>query len=147
MANVRNNAAIARQGYDAYNHHTSDPRWLDYVAETVSEDCEVVDVPNGAVFRGPEGLKQFLQVFSTAFPESSVEVTNLFATEDQAVVEFIGRGTHSGPLHGPAGDIPPTGKSWTLHFCDVYKFREDKIVSHRTYYDALGLLQQLGLVP
>ena len=147
MANAQNNAAIARQGYEAYNRHASDPRWLDYVTETVSDDCEVVDVPNGAVFRGPEGLKQFLQVFSTAFPESSVEVTNLFATEDQAVVEFIGRGTHSGPLHGPAGDIPPTGKSWTLHFCDVYKFREDKIVSHRTYYDALGLLQQLGLVP
>ena len=147
MASVQDNAALARQGYDAYNRHASDPRWLDYVADTVSDDCEVVDVPNGAVFRGPEGLKQFLQVFSTAFPESSVEVTNLFATEDQAVVEFIGRGTHTGPLHGPAGDIPPTGRSWTLQFCDVYKFREGKIFSHRTYYDALGLLHQLGLVP
>src|SRR6266699_1576425 len=99
MASVQDNAAIAQQGYDAYNRHASDPRWLDYTAETVSEDCEVVDVPNGAVFRGP------------------------------------------------AGDIPPTGRSWTLQFCDVYKFRDGKMVSHRTYYDALGLLHQLGLVP
>lgn len=147
MATAQDNAIIAQKGYDAYNNHNSDPRWLDYTTDSVAEDCEVVDVPSGAIFRGPEGLKQFLLGFSTAFPDSSVEVINLFATEDGAVVEFIGRGTHTGPLHGPAGDIPPTGRSIKMQFCDVYKFRDGKIVSHRSYYDALGMLQQLGLVP
>jgi steroid delta-isomerase-like uncharacterized protein len=147
MSIAQDNATIAQKGYDAYNSRHSDPRWLNYVTDTVAEDCEVVDVPSGATFRGPEGLKQFLLGFSTAFPDSSAEVTNLFATEDGAVVEFLAGGTHTGPLHGPAGDIPPTGRSMKLQFCDVYKFRDGKIVSHRTYYDALGMLQQLGLVP
>src|SRR5438876_3354636 len=118
---AQDNAAITQKGYDAYNTHASDPKWLDAATEDLTEDCEVVDVPSGATFRGPEGLKQFLLGFSTAFPDSSAEVTNLFATEDGAVVEFIAGGTHTGPLHGPAGDIPPTGRSWKLQFCDVYK--------------------------
>ncbi len=139
--------AFVRRGYDAYNAHQSDPHWLDYATEDVAEDGEVVDVPSGMIFRGPDGLKQFLLGFSTAFPESSVEVTNVFTTEEHAVVEFIGRGTHTGVLHSPAGDIPPTGRSFELRFCDVYQLRNGKIARHATYYDALGFMQQLGVIP
>ena len=90
--------AFVRRGYDAYNAHQSDPHWLDYATEDVAEDGEVVDIPSGMIFRGPDGLKQFLLGFSTAFPDSRVEVTNVFATEEHAVVEFIGRGTFTGAL-------------------------------------------------
>jgi steroid delta-isomerase-like uncharacterized protein len=139
--------AFVLRGYDAYNAHQSDPHWLDYATEDVAEDCEVVDIPSGAIFRGPEGLKQFLLAFSTAFPESHTEVTNVFATEEHAVVEFIAHGTHTGILHSPAGDIPPTGRSFELRFCDVYLLRNRKITRHATYYDALGFMQQLGVIP
>jgi steroid delta-isomerase-like uncharacterized protein len=139
--------AFVRRGYDAYNAHQSDPHWLDYATEDVAEDCEVVDVPSGMIFRGPDDLKQFLLAFSTAFPESSTEVTSVFATEDHAVVEFIARGVHTGVLHSPAGDIQPTDRKFELHFCDVYQLRNGKIARHTTYYDALGFMQQLGVIP
>lgn len=139
--------AFVRRGYDAFNARQSDPHWLDYANEDVAEDGEVVDIPSGMIFRGPEGLKQFLLGLSTAFPDCRVEVTNVFANAEQAVVEFIGRGTHKGILHSPAGDIPPTGRSFELRFCDVYQLRNGKIVRHASYYDALGFMQQLGLIP
>jgi steroid delta-isomerase-like uncharacterized protein len=139
--------SFVRRGYDAYNAHQSDPHWLDYATEDVAEDCEVVDVPSGMIFRGPDGLKQFLQAFSTAFPESSAEITSVFATEDHAVVEFIARGVHTGVLHSPAGDIPPTGRKVEFRCCDVYQIREGKITRHASYYDALGFMQQLGVIP
>lgn len=139
--------AFVRRGYDAYNAHQSNPHWLDYTNEDVAEDGEMVDIPSGMIFRGPDGLKQFLMVFSTAFPESSVEVTNVFATEEHAVVEFTGRGTHTGVLHSPAGDIPPSGRKFELRFCDVYQLRNGKVTRHATYYDALSLMQQLGVIP
>ncbi|MCC6453329.1 MAG: ester cyclase [Caldilineaceae bacterium] len=138
--------AFIQRGYDAYNVHQSDPHWLDYATEDVAEDGEVVDIPSGMVLRGPDGLRQSLLGFSTAFPDSSVEVTGIFATEEHAVVEFIVRGTHTGVLHTPAGDIPPTGRKFELHLCDAYQLRNRKIIRHATYYDALGLMQQLGVM-
>jgi steroid delta-isomerase-like uncharacterized protein len=90
---------------------------------------------------------QFLLGFSTAFPDSSVEVTNVFATEEHAVAEAILRGTHTGVLQSPAGDIPPSGRKFELHACDVYRLRNRKVARHASYYDALGFMQQLGVIP
>ena len=140
-------ADLVQIGYDAYNDHSFDAHWLERAAATIAEECEVVDVPSGAILQGPEGLKQFLLGFSSAFPDSRVEITNLATTADGAVVEFVGRGTHTGPLHTPGGDIPPTGRPFELHFCDVYTIKHGKIVRHSTYYDSPGLLQQLGVIP
>jgi steroid delta-isomerase-like uncharacterized protein len=139
--------AFVRRGYDAYNVHQSDPHWLDYANEDVAEDSELVDIPSGMILRGPDGLKQFLLGFSTAFPDSRIEVTNVFATEEHAVVEAILRGTHTGVLHSPAGAIAPSGRKFELHACDVFQLRNRKIVRHASYYDALGFMQQLGVIP
>jgi hypothetical protein len=43
-------------------------------------------------------------LFSTAFPDSRGDVKIVSATEEQAVIEVILRGTHTGVLHSPAGD-------------------------------------------
>jgi steroid delta-isomerase-like uncharacterized protein len=133
--------------YTLYNHHQSDPAWLDTSQALFAEDCEVMDVPSSMTSRGPDGYKQLILFFEEGFPGSRIEITNLFATEEQAVVEFIGRGTNTGPLHMPTGDVPPTGRSVELRFCDVYRISNGKIVSYRSYYDAFGFLQQLGLIP
>jgi steroid delta-isomerase-like uncharacterized protein len=133
--------------YDLYNSHQSDSGWLDKSLAFFAEDCEVRDVPSGMTSRGPAGYRELILFFEEGFPGSNIEITNLLATEEQAVVEFIGRGTNNGPLHMPTGDVPPTGRTVELRFCDVYRVRDGKIVSYRSYYDALGFLQQLGLIP
>ena len=138
---------VVKTLFDLTNNHWSDPAWLDKSLTLFAEDCEVVDIPSGVTSRGPEGYKQVILFFEEGFPDSGIEITNLFASEDQAVVEFIGRGTNTGPLHMPTGDVPPTGRAVELRFCDVYRVSNGKIVSYRSYYDALGFLQQLGLVP
>jgi len=107
----------------------------------------VIDVPSGMTSRGPDGYKQVILFFAEGFPGSRIEVTNLFATEDQAIVEFTGWGTNTGLLHMSTGDLPATGRAAELQFCDVYRVRNGKIVSYHSYYDALGFMQQLGLIP
>src|SRR5947209_18925112 len=124
--------------YDLYNSHQSDPTWLDKSLTFFAEDCEVIDVPSGMTSHGPEGYKQLILFFEEGFPGSSIEITNLFAIEEQAAVEFIGRGINTGSLHMPTGDLPPTGQSVELRFCDVYRVRYGKIVNYRSYYAALG---------
>jgi len=145
--NTQGIEAFVRRGFDAYNAHQVDLHWLDYTTTDVAEDCEVVDMPSGMVLRGPEGLKQFLLGFSTAFPDSRGDVKIVSATEEQAVIEVILRGTHTGVLHSPAGDIPPSGRTFELRACEVFQIRNRKITRHATYYDALSLMQQLGVMP
>ena len=144
---VHETFALVKTLFDLTNNHLSDPAWLDKSLALFAEDCEVVDVPSGMTSRGPEGYKQMILFFEEGFPDSGVEITNLFATEDQVAIEFIGRGTNTGPLHMPTGDVPPTGRAVEIHFCDVYRVSNGKIVSYRSYYDVFGFLQQLGLVP
>ena len=139
---AQDNAALACTLYDAYN-----ARDFDRAASAVAENCELLNVPLGITFHGQEGVRQFQQGWEMAFPDSKVEVTNVVATDDQVVVEFTGRGTHSGPLYSPAGTIPATGRRLDLPFVDVHQIRDGKVASSRTYFDVMGMMQQLGLVP
>ena len=141
------NKALTRMAYDLYNDHQSDPAWLDKSLAAIAQDCEVFLVPFGMTLRGHDGYKQFLLGWAEAFPDSRTEITNLLTGEDHAIIEFIGRGTHTGTLHGPAGDIPPTGRKVEFRLCDVRGIKNGKFVSLHQYYDALGFMQQLGLIP
>jgi predicted ester cyclase len=144
---AQENVVLVQSLLDLYNHHQSDPAWLEKSLAFFTADSELLDVPTGRTLPGPEGYKQLVLFFAEAFPESSGEVTNVFATDDQAALEFTGRGTNTGPLHMPTGDIPPTGRYSELRFCGVYRIKSGKIVSLHNYYDVMTLLQNLGLVP
>jgi ketosteroid isomerase-like protein len=57
------------------------------------------------------------------------------------------RGTHTGPLVGPADAIPATGPSFSYPFCDVLQARDGTFIAHRIYWDNATFLGQLGLMP
>lgn len=144
---VQDNVSMTRSLTELYNSRHSDPEWLDKTVAAFAADSTHTNVPLGITLPGRDGYKQFVMFFAEAFPDSRVEITNLFATEDQVVLEYTGRGTNTGPLHLPMGDIPATGRQAELRLCDVTKIKNGKIVSYHTYYDTMTLLQQLGLVP
>src|SRR3989442_3469135 len=64
--------------------------------------------------KGAGAVEQYLQSWSTAFPDSRVEVSNVLEAGDQGAGEIVYRGTQTGPMAGPQGEIPPTGKSVEL---------------------------------
>ena len=138
--------AIRETTYIARNIH---PLWTNrefdqILSEMIAEDVEWLNVATGETFRGHEGFRQFMQGWADAFPDGRAEDTNVYVGEDFAVTEFFGRGTHSGPLRTPAGEIPPTERSVEFRLCEVYQIRDGKIVRGRTYFDAATLLDELG---
>ncbi len=144
---AQDNIALFRSLFDLYNSHPSDPAWLEKSLATFAADSTLIDVPSGRTLPGVDGYKQLVLFFAEAFPGSRTEITTMFASEDQVVVEFIGRGTNTGPLHMPTGDIPATGRNLEMSFCEVIQCRNGKIVNFHIYFDNMTLLQQLGLVP
>jgi steroid delta-isomerase-like uncharacterized protein len=139
---AQDNAALVRGFYDAWNSRD----WGAFTS-AVDEDAEVLTVPTGQVLRGPQGFRQYGESWASAFPDARVEVTNVVASEDGAVVEFTGRGTHTAPLVTPMGDIPATNKRVDQRFCDVYSLRNGRVRAQRAYFDIASLLQQLGVAP
>ena len=66
---------------------------------------------------------------------------------DRAVVEFVNRGTQTGPLESPFGTFPPSGPWQETRYCNVMRVADGKVVEGRDCYDALSIARQLGLMP
>ena len=61
------------------------------------------------------------------------------------MVEFTGRGTHTGTLETSMGAIPATGRSLTIKLCDVVELKDGKVQEQRTYFDTGSMMAQLCL--
>jgi steroid delta-isomerase-like uncharacterized protein len=134
--------SIIRRLFDAFN--TKD---YDTIVALAADDFELIDAASGDKFNGPEGARQNAERWLIPFADAKVEILNVVSSGDWAVAECVGRGTHSGPMQTPMGEVPPTGKDMELHFCSLIKVRDGRIVEGRDYYDSMTIVTQLGLMP
>jgi predicted ester cyclase len=91
---------------------------------------------------GVEGIKQAVRVFRVAFPDLHYVVEEEMAERDLVWTRFSAAGTHLRPFFGAA----PTGSTVTYTGMDLNRITAGKIVESWVNYDALALLQQVGLV-
>ncbi|HEY9516995.1 MAG TPA: ester cyclase [Gemmatimonadaceae bacterium] len=138
---VEENSRLARTIYDLWNE-----RDFDQAVHLATENIECVNIPFNTTTKGPEGYREFMQSWVTAFPDGRIDVKRVIADENGAVVEFTGRGTHTGPLEGPMGTIQPTQRSGELALCDVLEIERGKVRRVRSYFDSATLMRQLGLL-
>jgi hypothetical protein len=144
---AQENVALAWSLLNLGNNRQSDPAWLEKGMAAFAADAEYIDIPSGATLRGPDGHKRIALFFVENFPDSRVELTNAFATEDQVTLEGTWHWNDTGPLYLPSGALPSMRRPGELRACFVLQFRKGKIVSVHQYYDMLTLLEQLGLAP
>ena len=127
-------------------------RWIEegFVKKNVNAAVEEYIHPNAIDHTappgtppGPEGTKQQLRNYFTAFPDLRPTITDLISEGDKVVALITFEGTHKGPFMG----IPPTGKRTTTSGIDVARISNGKFVEHWFQADFVGLLQQLGALP
>lgn len=116
-------------------------------ADCFREDADIVNVPTGDTFRGPEGFLQYAGVWTAAFPDLRVELLSCGADRERGVAEYLFRGTHTGALISGEGFVPPTRAVVDFQLCDTFEFREGRISRMHTYFDSGSLLRQMGLLP
>jgi predicted ester cyclase len=95
------------------------------------------------IFDRPEGVKRYVSAFLAAFPDLEHTVQEMVAEGNSVVAAFSARGTHSGQWHR----IAPTQKEIAYTGVTIARVEEGKIMDHRTTWDTLAVLEQLGLVP
>ncbi len=130
-------ASIAREYLEAWNRRDW-ARWRELLHPQYTYTGG-----DGQTQNGPEAGLAVGQMFATAFPDGRIEIQGIHSAGDTAVVEFIGRGTHTGDLMG----IAPTGRPMTIPVCTILDVRDGKIRAEREYMDMLHMMQQLGVAP
>jgi steroid delta-isomerase-like uncharacterized protein len=93
--------------------------------------------------QGPEGERKRATLYRTAFPDLRLTVEDTIAEGETVMTRWSCRGTHKGEL----GGIAPTGKQVTISGVTIVRFSNGKMVEGYVNWDALGLMQQLGVVP
>ena len=126
-------------------HESWDLRDPERGATVIAPDCRFEDVARGEAQPGPEAYKADYHRWRRAFPDGEVKVTNVIVQDDWAVVEFLNRGTHTGPLESSLGTFEPTGRSMEVRYCSVMRVADGMVVEGRDYYDAASITRQLGL--
>ena len=111
-----------------------------------SKDIELT-APGGMDFHGLDGLRTWYRLWTEACPDRRIRYTNVVGDQDQVIGEGTFTGTHTGVLHLPTGDVPPTGRQITADFAAVIKVSDDRITYMRHYMDVMDLMIKLGLVP
>jgi steroid delta-isomerase-like uncharacterized protein len=115
------------------------------IAALFAEDGVIVDP--GGEYRGRDAITQYWEGFFQAFPDMQGQDDFEAESGDTAINEWSASGTNTGPLEGPDGTIPATGKPVTLRGCDAITVRDGLIQSQRVYFDQLSFMTQLGLIP
>jgi steroid delta-isomerase-like uncharacterized protein len=137
---MADNAEFIRQAYEAWNN-----RDFEFMSQRAAPDLTLTMVGTGAVYHGADGARQYAAAWAEAFPDGRITVDNIISGGNYVVAEFTGRGTHTGTLVTPMGEIPPTGRSAEFHFLDVHEFDGDLIRAQRTYFDTGSVIAQLGM--
>ena len=114
---------------------------------TLSDDAVYMEKPTQRRVQGAEAIMQLVKGWADAFPDPTAKIIKTFAAGDTAVVELEWQGTHKGPLAGPMGSIPPTGKRGKVDAIQIATFERGKVKELHHYFDLVTLLQQLGAMP
>jgi steroid delta-isomerase-like uncharacterized protein len=93
--------------------------------------------------RGPEGIRQIVHMYRSAFPDIGFTPADIVEDGDRVAVRWEIRGTHRGELMG----IPPTGLPVDLTAIEIFRLADGRIVEQWVAVDNLGMLRQLGVFP
>ena len=116
---------------------------LDAVGATLAPDVRA-EAP-GVTFEAREQLLGWMRGFFDAFPGIEHVVDRLDAGDGRAEADLRVIGTHTAPLVGPQGSIPPTGRRMELHAHNEMEIADGAITSVRIAFDPGELMSQLGL--
>jgi predicted ester cyclase len=100
------------------------------VDEFIAADYVMYPIPPGLP-PGPEGTKQAITTYRTAFPDLQATVDDIFAAGDRVAFRWSFRGTHLGDWLG----IPPTGNHIAATGISVYRIAGGKVVENWTSID------------
>jgi predicted ester cyclase len=136
VAAMENNKALVLQFYKAFDDRKIEQAFELLAPNFVAHLAGMPEPLNEAEFR------KFGMSFYSAFSEGQQIFDEIVVSGDRVVTSGTFIATHLGEFQG----LPPTGKQIKLAIMHIDRVENGKIVEHWGQGDALGLMQQLGIV-
>ena len=114
---------------------------LDALDEVLAEDV-VLRIPGEEEMHGIDDYKEYIRTYKEAFPDTSIEVHDMFLDDDVVVTHFTFRATHEGALEG----IEATGNTVESPGMTINRFEGGEAIEDINYWDNLDFFQQLELM-
>jgi predicted ester cyclase len=134
MAIVRQaHADLAAGTFDAFKAAVSS----NYVRHCQAMPAELQEL------RGTEQFFAFIEEFMVAVPVYQDSLSNMIAEGDK--VAYIS--TISGTQTGPMGELPASGKSFTLVNIIIQRLENGKVAETWVSWDNVAFMSQLGFMP
>lgn len=93
---------------------------------------------------GLEGMKEFAKMMHSWFPDMKSTIEDMRVDGDVLTARYSMSGTNSGSMMG----MPATNKKVdAIKGFDQVRWQNGKFVEHWGVFDAMGLMQKLGLAP
>ena len=134
---------LARRAVDLINRHDAAG-----LSQLYAQDAVVYDPAYGDPMRGRGAIEKDMIDFLRAFPDLHIAAKSAVDGDNIVAGEYAVSGTHNGPLPLPTGEVPPTGKRLQFEMSVFSRLNsQGLIVEEHRYYDVLGQMVQLGLLP
>jgi steroid delta-isomerase-like uncharacterized protein len=138
MSTTENRAIARRADEELFNQGN-----LAIADELFAPDFVYHDPVSHQDWRGRESVKGYAAALRAAFPDLHQTIEDQVADGDRVAYRWTARGTHRGELLG----IAPTGRLVEFAGIAITRIVDGMIVELWEQYDALGLQQQLGVIP
>jgi steroid delta-isomerase-like uncharacterized protein len=129
--------AIIKRGVEMWNTGNLN------IADEIHAQDFINHYPFDPSVRDLESFKKFVTECRKGMPDLNVTIEDMIAEKDRLACRWVCSGTHKVDFFG----IPATGKKATWTGVTIYRFDSGKIVEAWWSEDALGMLQQLGVIP
>jgi steroid delta-isomerase-like uncharacterized protein len=137
---MRSIVDVAKASVNAYNEKD----W-EKVRSVLTPDCTYEEVATDRRSHGVNDTIALWQGWAKAMPDSRATFDRQLAKDNTVVLEITWRGTHTGPLPTPRGEIAPTGRSFALKACQIIEVSGERTKAVRHYFDMNTLFQQLNI--
>ncbi len=135
-------AIVGRELVEAFNAGD----W-DRFRATLTPDVVYEESGTGRRVEGAAGYIQLCQGWREAFPDGTGTLGWVAASGDTVAVEVVWTGTHTGPLVGPAGTMPPSQRRIEVRATLWLRLEGGRAREVHHHLDMLTMLQQLGAIP
>lgn len=98
--------------------------------------------------RGPEGVRQAVMMLRRGFPDLRYTIEEVIVEGETIAARWTARGTQTGELRGPMGQIAPTGRAVSFPGITIGRVANGKATGDSwIVVDFMGMLRQLGATP
>ncbi len=118
-------------------------RKLEVISEIISPSHALHGPNISGSSIGPEAYKRQFLLFLAGYSDLHFTIDDIIAEKDKVVACWTFSGTHRGDFMG----IPATNKKVSMDGMTIHHVAGGKIMDSYGNWDALGMMQQLGVVP